>query len=664
VEYYFANITDPNHDSGWRDNPTFVDTGLDDLTLYMYTVRARDKSSNQNETAPSSAESATTEDGTAPAPDPMTWASEPNAISPTSITMTATTASDASGVEYYFTCTAGGGSNSGWQDSTTYIDPGLDDLTLYTYTVKARDKSSNQNTTADSTSASATTPDGTAPIPDPMIWAIEPYATGPNSIAMMATTASDVSGVEYYFTCTLGGGNDSGWQDDPNYEDTDLDDLVVYTYTVKARDKSPRQNETGPSTPGSVSTGDGTPPIPDPMSWMLAPYATGPTTISMTATPASDPSGVEYYFANITDPNHDSTWQDNPTYVDTGLNDLTEYTYTVKARDKSFNRNETATSAPPASATTQDGTPPAPDQMTWATAPYTTGTSSIAMVATTASDPSGVEYYFEETSGNLGATDSGWQDSPTYEDTGLDDLTQYTYTVKARDKSSNQNEGIPSTAESATTEDGTPPTPDPVTWASVPIGSGPTSIIMTATTVTDPSGVEYYFTCIAGSGHDSGWQDNTTYEDTGLAELTQYTYMVRARDKSSNQNITVPSTAESATTGDGTPPAPDPMTWASVPVATGPTSISMTADTASDASGVEYYFAETSGNPGGNDSGWQDSPTYEDTRGWYCACARSDDVGECACCNRTELDIDDGHYGLRRERRGILLCRDQRQCGR
>ncbi|MHC4498486.1 MAG: fibronectin type III domain-containing protein, partial [Planctomycetota bacterium] len=614
VEYYFANLTDPNHDSGWRDNPTYVDTGLDDLTQYTYTVKARDKSSNQNETAASTAESATTEDGTAPAPDPMTWASEPNAISPTSITMTAITASDASGVEYYFTCTAGGGHNSNWQDSTTYIDTGLADLTLYTYIVKARDKSANQNTTADSTSASATTPDGTAPAPDPMIWATLPYATGPNSIAMMATTASDPSGVEYYFAETTGnpGGNDSGWQDDPNYEDTDLDDLVVYTYTVKARDKSPNQNETAPSSPESVSTGDGTPPIPDPMSWMLAPYATGPTTISMTATPASDPSGVQYYFANITDPNHDSIWQDSPTYVDTGLNDLTEYTYTVKARDKSFNGNETATSDP-APATTQDGTPPAPDQMTWASVPVATGPTSISMTATTATDVSDVEYYFEETTGNPGGSDSGWQDSPIYEDTGLNDLTEYTYTVIARDKSGNQNETAPSTAESATTEDGTAPVPDPVTWASVPIGSGPTSIIMTADTATDPSGVEYYFTCTAGGGHDSGWQDNTTYEDTGLAELTQYTYMIRARDKSSNQNITVPSTPESATTGDGTPPAPDPMTWASMPAATGPNSISMMATTASDPSGVEYYFGETSGNVGGSDSGWQDSPTYEDT---------------------------------------------------
>ncbi|MHC4498360.1 MAG: hypothetical protein ACYS21_04505, partial [Planctomycetota bacterium] len=653
VEYYFDNLTDPdpNHDSGWQDNPTYVDTGLADLTLYTYTVKARDKSSNQNETAPSGSASATTEDGTAPTPDPATWASEPNAISPTSITMTATTATDASGVEYYFTCTAGGGNDSGWQDTTTYLDSGLADLTLYTYTVKARDKSANKNTTADSTGASATTPDGTAPTPDPATWATVPYATGPNSIAMTATTASDPSGVEYYFTCTAGGGNDSGWQNDPNYEDTGLDDLVVYTYRVKARDKSPQQNETAPSTAESVSTGDGTPPVPDPMSWAIAPYDTGPTTISMTATPASDPSGVEYYFAETSgNPGgSDSGWQDSPTYVDSGLDDLTEYIYTVKARDKSFNQNETAESVP-GSATTQDGTAPAPDPATWASVPIATGPTSISMTATTATDASGVRYYFDETSGNPGATDSGWQAGPSYTDTGLSDLTQYTYRVQARDLSANQNTTAWSTAESATTEDGTPPTPDPMTWASVPSGSGPNSISMTATTASDPSGVEYYFEETSGNpgGADSGWQDGTTYEDTSLAELTQYTYIVRARDKSSNQNETAWSTSESATTGDGTPPAPDPMTWASVPYATGPNSIAMTATTASDPSGVEYYFANLT-DPN-HDSDWQNDPNYEDaglaelTQYTYTAKARdkSPNQNETAASTAESATTEDG----------------------
>jgi hypothetical protein len=44
----------------------------------------------------------TSADTLPPSPNPMTWASEPNAIDSNSITMTATAATDASGVEYYF----------------------------------------------------------------------------------------------------------------------------------------------------------------------------------------------------------------------------------------------------------------------------------------------------------------------------------------------------------------------------------------------------------------------------------------------------------------------------------------------------------------------------------------------------------------------------------
>jgi len=202
---------------------------------------------------------------------------------------------------------------------------------------------------------------------------------------------------------------------------------------------------------------DETAPTPDPMEWATVPDATGENSIAMTATIASDLSGVEYYFTNVTVTGHDSGWQDSPTYEDTGLDPEMAYTYTVMARDKSVNLNETGESGP-ASATTlpEDLTPPNPDPMTWAEggAPQATGSSSIAMVATTATDDSGVEYYFACIAG--GGNDSGWQDSATYEDTGLSPNTEYTYTVEARDKSPSQNPTAVSSAASATTPDAPP----------------------------------------------------------------------------------------------------------------------------------------------------------------------------------------------------------------
>ena len=72
---------------------------------------------------------------------------------------------------------------------------------------------------------------------------------------------------------------------------------------------------------------------------------------------------------------------------------------------------------------------------------------------------------------------------------------------------------------------------------------------MTATTASDPSGVQYYFDCTAGAGgHDSAWQSSATYQDTGLSPSTQYTYRVQTRDQSTNQNTGGWSTTQSATT--------------------------------------------------------------------------------------------------------------------
>lgn len=76
----------------------------------------------------------------------------------------------------------------------------------------------------------------------------------------------------------------------------------------------------------------------------------------------------------------------------------------------------------------------------WVILPTEVATSVVTMTAKAAADDSGVEYYFDETTDNPGATDSGWQDSTGYTDWGLDPNTEYRYKYKARDKSPAQNE--------------------------------------------------------------------------------------------------------------------------------------------------------------------------------------------------------------------------------
>ena len=97
------------------------------------------------------------------------------------------------------------------------------------------------------------TPDIAAPTPDPVAFSTPPTAVGNTSITMNAVPAYDPNGVEYDFTCTAGGGHDSGWQSGTSYTDSGLTPGVQYSYTVKARDLSPARNNTASSAAVSVT---------------------------------------------------------------------------------------------------------------------------------------------------------------------------------------------------------------------------------------------------------------------------------------------------------------------------------------------------------------------------------------------------------------------------
>ncbi|KPK43066.1 MAG: hypothetical protein AMJ65_06905 [Phycisphaerae bacterium SG8_4] len=283
---------------------------------------------------------------TAPTPNPMTWAQAPGDASRTAIFMSATVAvsTDGSTVEYYFDATAVGGHDSGWQSSPEYIDTGLTANTTYSYRVKARN-SSNLMETAFSDERSATTlpADSTPPSPDPASWATEPFASGPSSISMTATTSSDESGVEYYFECTSNPAFSSGWQDSPVYEAVSLP-KGLYSFVVRARDKSPNRNVTADSTEVTL---DLSPPTPDPMQWQLPPdevYHGGGSFdywAEMTAAEAADPSGtVQYFFQCTTQSGFNSGWQDSR-YFQVQLGRSGQgHRFRVKARD--IYGNETA----------------------------------------------------------------------------------------------------------------------------------------------------------------------------------------------------------------------------------------------------------------------------------------------------------------------------------
>ena len=314
------------------------------------------------------------------------------------------------------------------------------------------------------------------------------------------------------------------------------------------------------------------PPEPDPMSWAVAPISTGAgqASITMTATTAIDNSGypVLYYFECFSGSGNDRIWDPCSTYTDTGLTVDNEYSYRVKATDYRHEIDDTdivfdasdsedpnignktdwsvvgyaiagedVNTPPP----TGDDTPPTPSPLTWATPPYAAAPNSIEMLATTAADTSGVEYYFMEVSGF--EHESGWQDSPFWEDANLTPDTEYYYQVMARDKSTNQNATGWSSAASATTpaegeeppvEDNEAPTPNPSLWL-VPPTRNSGIIYMEAFVATDTSQpVMYYFECVLGSGLDSGWQLSNIFTYPHNSDAV---YVVRTMDAAGNVGL-------------------------------------------------------------------------------------------------------------------------------
>ncbi|MDD4868360.1 MAG: hypothetical protein PHQ28_14980, partial [Mycobacterium sp.] len=108
--------------------------------------------------------------------------------------------------------------------------------------------------------------------------------------------------------------------------------------------------------------------------------------------------------------------------------------------------------------------------------------------------------------------------------------------------------------------DTTPPSPDPLSWATPPYALSASSGAMTATTATDSESppVEYFFNFVSGGtgGNDSGWQASSSFTDFDLAPNTTYTYRVKARDSAATPNETAYSAATGLTTFANVPAAP------------------------------------------------------------------------------------------------------------
>jgi hypothetical protein len=181
--------------------------------------------------------------------------------------------------------------------------------------------------------------------------------------------------------------------------------------------------------------------------------------------------------------------------------------------------------------TVTDNTPPFPNPMTFAVAPYLgTSTNSITMKASTATDASGgIQYHFVCTLpiGGSGCVDAPWQTSSTYTATGLQSGTSYSYQVQAKDSLGNMTSF--STTRSATSATALSARPTDLTgskasivrlnWGAV---TGATSYEIFRCRVTTSGGVT---TCTYGT---IAVRTTTTNTYGYASTSTVYGYKVRA----------------------------------------------------------------------------------------------------------------------------------------
>ncbi len=212
-------------------------------------------------------------------------------------------------------------------------------------------------------------------------------------------------------------------------------------------------------------------------------------------------------------------------------------------RSRAYDTAGNSTVSEPVSITTRnaDTTPPSAPSGLIATA---TSAKSVGLKWTAATDNVGVTTYLVF----RGRTQVGTSTSTSYSDTGLTQLTQYSYTVYAVDAAGNR--GLISNTGTAKTPDGTPPNAPASLTATI---TSLSQVKLTWTAATDNVGVTGYQ--LSRGGVQINTSTGLTYSDSGLTPATSYTYAVYAVDAAGNVGpgkavtVTMPPTAAPAGAG-------------------------------------------------------------------------------------------------------------------
>ncbi|WP_426449620.1 fibronectin type III domain-containing protein [Paenibacillus sp. S-38] len=403
---------------------------------------------------------------------------------------------------------------------TTYTVTGLAANTTYSFTVKAKDAAGNISPASSALSvATLSTPDTEAPS-TPINLVLSSKTA--NSVTIKWSSSTDNVGVTGYDIYR--GTNLIGSATNTSYLITGLTENTSYNFSVVARDAA--GNRSISSNVLNVKTNETTPPS--------APANLGldgktGTTVTLKWSSSTDNVGVTGY--NIYNDSNYIGSSSGTYYKVTGLNGLTTYSFSVKAKDAFGNLS---TSSNILKVTTDESTPPTSPQNLVVT--DKTGTS-VSLAWKPSTDNIGVISYYIYN----GTTFIGNTSNLNYTVTGLSGLTAYNFSIRARDAAGN--ESVSSNVVNVSTHEAVPPTiPANI---SVKSKTG-TSVTLAWNGSTDNVGVTGY--SIYNGNSLVGTTANTTFTIEGLVSYTNYTFTVRANDAAGN--LSNPSNSVNVTTND------------------------------------------------------------------------------------------------------------------
>jgi chitodextrinase len=317
------------------------------------------------------------------------------------------------------------------------------------------------------------------------------------------------------------------------YADAGLLPLTLYNYAVAAFDAAGNTSAQSTVSASTLAASDTqAPTVPT----GLVGTAVSSSQINLSWNPSTDNVGVTGYYVYLNDVALTTTA--TTSFQHTGLTAGTTYNYRVSSYDAAANNS--AWTATPVSVTT----PPAADTIAPSVPSGLTATAvspaQINLSWAASTDNVGVSGYRVYRAGTLLATLGA---VTSYQSTGLAPSTTYSYTVQAVDAAGNAS--AQSASASATTQAASDTIAPSVPTGLAAAAVSSTQINLSWAASTDNVGVSGYRVYRAGTLLAT-LGAVTSYQSTGLAPSTTYSYTVQAVDAAGNASAQ--STSASATT--------------------------------------------------------------------------------------------------------------------